>query len=174
MVALTELWWQNCLWLWTRSCSSKNAYQFVKSLTSTCSAGNLNRGPRACRCQSSCHLKRCSLSICTTVHVSVTDGSSDCCCCSCSPTSNLRRYSIFASTWDLSSLGVWQVSAAQDEASRFNPANVFSSLNRRSEYDNKYKSIHSAARVSEWDRTTKWNHVFWGGGGDQVTTATAV
>ena len=23
MVALTELWWQNCLWLWTRSCSAK-------------------------------------------------------------------------------------------------------------------------------------------------------
>lgn len=38
----------------------RNAYQFVKSLTSTCSARNLNRSPRACWCQSSCHLKRSS------------------------------------------------------------------------------------------------------------------
>ena len=34
----------------------------------------------------------------------------------------------FPSIRDLSSLGVWQVSAAEDEVNRFNPDNVFSTL----------------------------------------------
>lgn len=56
-MSLTELWWQNSLCLWIRSCSSKclsicqiaNIYMF--------SPKNLNRGPRACQCQSWRHLK---------------------------------------------------------------------------------------------------------------------
>lgn len=47
-------------------------------------------------------------------------------------------YSIFySSTQAVSSLGVWQVPAAEEEANRFNPANVFSMLKRQSEFDNK-------------------------------------
>lgn len=165
MVALTELWWQNSLWLWIRSCSSKclsicqitNIHMFSrKTLT----------GAPSLSVSVIMSFKTFLASIFTTVRVSVTDGSSDYCSCSCcSHMLCLHQYSISASYLKiLSSLRVWQVSAAEDGVNRFNSANVCSTLSERSGFDNKYKLINSA--LLKRNRTTKWNYVF-----DQVTTA---
>lgn len=167
MVALTELWRQNSLWLWIRSCSSKCLSICQINNIHVFSPKNLNRCPRACQCQSSCHLKRFSpLSVaqcmCQSLmgaQIAIWAPISDC----CSPTLNPHQYSIFASFFTLSSLRVWQVSAAQDEVNTFKPANVFSMLERRRDVDNLYKLINST--VCEQDRKTKWKHIF-----DQVTT----
>lgn len=115
-----------------------------KSLTSTCSAGTLNRGPRACQCQSLCHLKHFApLSV--PCHVCQSPmGDQIAATAAAHPrwiyicTVFLPRRETFLPSW------VWRVSAAQDEAGRFNPANVFSTVNRRSEFDNRYELINSA------------------------------
>lgn len=119
-----------------------------KSLTSTCSAGTLNGGPQACRCQSSCHLKHFSpLSVPRRVCQSLMGDQIAATAAAhprwiCIRTVFLPRRETFLPLW------VWRVSAAQDEAGRFNPANVFSMVNRRSEFDNRYELINSAPSQS--------------------------